>query len=98
MSKHKTTRQKLAKRLNNRLGKTLTLRESEVLVSDFIDDLIAVVVEDGEIKMNGWGRLTVHTRKAREGHNPKTGARIPIPAKTQLLYKASPQLLKTLNS
>jgi DNA-binding protein HU-beta len=94
----KNARLQLATELNKHLGKTLTLREAEHLTGQFVDALVSVLIEHGELRLNEYGKLKVVERAARDGRNPQTGAAISIPARKTVQYKPSPKLLKALAS
>ena len=40
------------------------------------------------VKISGFGKFQVQTRKSRTGRNPRTGETIPIPAMTVPTFKA----------
>lgn len=53
---------------------------------------------DGAVTLQGIGRLSVKSLKARKGINPKTKAPIDIPARLSVGFKPAPSLKKELNS
>lgn len=60
-----------------------------------LDSFIEVVQErlpKGDIKLVGFGTLTVRKRKARIGRNPKTGESVKIPAMKVPAFKAGKTL------
>lgn len=48
---------------------------------------------DGKIALVGFGTMTVAERPARNGHNPKTGKAINIPAKKVVKFKPAANLI-----
>lgn len=64
------------------------LKKTEVkqIVDDVMDYIIAGVVEQGEFKWPGFGKIVVKERKARMGRNPRTGEAIKIPKKKVLKF------------
>ena len=50
-----------------------------------------------KVSLAGFGTWSVYERSARMGRNPKTNAPLAIPAKNTLKFKASSQLINTLN-
>ena len=50
--------------------------------------------KDGKIALVGFGTLSVLTRPARQGRNPRTGKTIKIAAKKVARFKAAKDLLK----
>lgn len=51
-------------------------------------DLITVKIKKEPVVLTGFGTFTVSKRKARTGRNPKTGAKIQIPAMKTPRFKA----------
>jgi len=52
----------------------------EDVINGFIDVVKAELKKKGNVQLVGFGTFKVVERKAREGRNPKTGAKIKIPA------------------
>ncbi len=94
----KTARQKLAKRINDALGKTLTLKEAEKVTSEFIDAMVVVAIETGALNLNEYGKLKVIEKAARNRFNPATGETVHVQARKTLQFKPSPTFVKQLNS
>jgi DNA-binding protein HU-beta len=60
----------------------ITKVAAEKVVGDLFD-LISSSLKDGdEVVVRNFGRFYGHTRPARKGRNPRTGAVIDIPSKT----------------
>ena len=51
-----------------------------------------------KVSLTGFGTWSVYERSARMGRNPKTNEPLAIPAKNTVKFKASSQLLDTLQS
>lgn len=51
----------------------------------------------GEVSVRDFGRLTTKHRAAGEGHNPRTGEKIQIAAKTVVRFKAGLDLARRVN-
>ena len=47
------------------------------------------IKQEGEFTLPGFGKLVKQKRKARTGVNPKTGAKIKIPAKTVVKFRVA---------
>jgi DNA-binding protein HU-beta len=47
------------------------------------------IKKNGEFVLPGFGKLVKQKRKARTGFNPKTGAKIKIPAKTVVKFRVA---------
>jgi DNA-binding protein HU-beta len=52
----------------------------EDVINGFIDVVKTELKKKGSVQLVGFGTFKVVERKAREGRNPKTGAKIKIPA------------------
>jgi integration host factor subunit alpha len=64
-------------------------------VFDIIKDTLA---EGEDVKISGFGKLSIREKKARRGRNPQTGKEIEISARKVLTFKSSQVLKKALNS
>ncbi len=49
---------------------------------------------EGKVQIIGFGTFTVVEKEAREGVNPRTGEKIPIPARKVVKFKPSTEILK----
>jgi nucleoid DNA-binding protein len=57
-----------------------------------IDEITASLSKGKEVAIAGLGKFVVSSRKARTGRNPKTGAKINIPAMKVPRFKAAKNL------
>ena len=68
---------------------------------DMVDSVFSILkntLEDGEdIKISGFGKFEVKTKRARKGRNPQTGESIVIEARRILTFKPSTILKNTIN-
>ena len=56
-------------------------------------DMVAATLKKGEkVTLVGFGTFLVRKRKARDGRNPQTGAKIKIPAKRVPAFTAGKEL------
>lgn len=63
-------------------GKTGTTKKDALNVINTALDLVGSALKKGDkVTLVGFGTFLVRKRKAREGRNPQTGAKIKIPAK-----------------
>ncbi|WP_126448017.1 HU family DNA-binding protein [Sulfuricystis multivorans] len=58
------------------------------ILDAFIDTIIAAVAKGDQVTLVGFGSFKASTRAARTGKNPKTGAKIKIPATTVPRFSA----------
>jgi integration host factor subunit beta len=55
-------------------------------------------IRTGErVELRGFGSFSCHTRAARKGRNPVTGAGVNVPAKKVLHFRPSKELKMTVN-
>lgn len=73
--------------------KTGATKKNALEVINMALDLIASALRKGEkVTLVGFGTFLVRKRKAREGRNPQTGAKIKIPAKRVPAFTAGKDL------
>ena len=70
----------------------LKLSDTEKLVNSFIDIVSSELKKKSKVTLVGFGTFKTAHRKAKTGVNPKTGARINIPAKNVPVFKAGKAL------
>ena len=64
----------------------------------FLDGNSKSLQNGKKVSLVGFGTWSVYERSARMGRNPKTNEPLAIPAKNSIKFKASSQLLDTLQS
>lgn len=82
----------VAKRAGGDLSKTAV---KDVIDATF-DEIAKAIKKNKRFQVPGFGTFTVKTRKARTGHNPKTGEAIKIKASKTVGFKPTPSLKETL--
>lgn len=65
--------------------------EAKTAVENFAGIFHEVLLTGEEVTIPGVGKLKVHTRPARAGRNPATGAAIEIPSKRVVKFTPSAQ-------
>ncbi len=75
----------------------LTRRDSEVIVETLFDSVIGALKTGDKIEIRGFGSFRTRQRNARVGRNPKTGARVDVPAKRVPFFKPSKELRDLVN-
>jgi len=66
---------------------------------DAITSVIGEALKNGDsVGIMGFGSFSVESRNAREGRNPKTGAKVQIDAKKVIKFKSGTDLIKTVAS
>ena len=66
-------------------------------VSAVFDSITEALKKNDDVKIIGFGTFSVSQRKARAGHNPRTGEAIEIPASSVARFKAGKALKDALN-
>ncbi len=80
----------MAKSLFNELG--LNKREALELVESFFEELKAFLAVGEQIRLGGFGNFNLRDKKERPGRNPKTGEKVPIPARRVVTFRAGQKL------
>ncbi len=76
----------------------LTRKDSEVIVETIFDSVVRSLRTGDKIEIRGFGSFRTRQRKPRVGRNPKTGARVEVPAKKIPYFKPSKELKDLINS
>jgi integration host factor subunit beta len=75
----------------------LTRRDGEVIVDTIFDAVIGALRAGDKIEIRGFGSFRIRQRKPRIGRNPKTGAKVDVPAKRVPYFKPSKELRDLVN-
>jgi integration host factor subunit beta len=73
-------------------------KESETIVETIFESIIKSLQAGDKIEIRGFGSFRTRPRKARIGRNPKTGARVDVPAKKIPYFKPSKELKDVVNA
>ncbi len=74
-----------------------TRKESEVIVEAIFDSVVKSLRDGDKIEIRGFGSFRTRQRQSRIGRNPKTGARVDVPAKRIPYFKPSKELQDLVN-
>ena len=66
-------------------------------VDAFLNAVEGALKKGDEVRLVGFGTFSIATRAATEGRNPRTGAKINIPASKQPKFKAGKGLKDAVN-
>ena len=75
----------------------LTRRDGEIIVDLLFDSVIGALKTGDKVEVRGFGSFRTRQRKARIGRNPKTGAKVDVPAKKVPFFKPSKELRDLIN-
>jgi nucleoid DNA-binding protein len=70
----------------------LTKKDVEMMLESLLDTITAELKNGNKVTLTGFGTFKVSNRKAREGINPQTKAKIMIPAMTVPKFTAGKTL------
>ena len=76
----------------------MTRKESEVIVEAIFDSIVRSLRTGDKIEIRGFGSFRTRQRQPRIGRNPKTGARVEVPAKKIPFFKPSKELKDVVNN
>ena len=57
------------------------LKDSEAVVETILDSIVKALRKGDKVEVRGFGSFHIRERKPRVGRNPKTDARVDVPAK-----------------
>src|SRR5713101_8700561 len=75
----------------------MTRKDSEVIVEAIFDSVVRALRGNDKIEIRGFGSFRTRQRQPRVGRNPKTGARVDVPAKRIPYFKPSKELKDLVN-
>lgn len=76
----------------------LSRKDSEVIVETIFESIVKSLRAGDKIEIRGFGSFRTRQRNSRVGRNPKTGARVDVPAKKIPFFKPSKELKDLVNS
>ncbi|MGZ3304287.1 MAG: integration host factor subunit beta [Asticcacaulis sp.] len=75
----------------------LTQKDVERAVNLILESMISTLEKGGRVELRGFGALSVRSRPARAGRNPRTGEAVRVPAKNVPFFKSGKELRERLN-
>jgi len=66
------------------------------IVSSTLEIIQGELVDEGEVVLPGFAKFSTKVRSARQGHNPATGKKMDMPAKTIVSFKAGAALKRAV--
>lgn len=76
----------------------LPRKECTGIIESFLEIIKSELERGNTVMISGFGKWTVRSKRERKGRNPKTGEEVTIKARTVVTFKASPNLVKAINS
>lgn len=75
----------------------VTRKDADSMVSAILDGMVESLQRGEKIELRGFGSFRIRQRSARTGRNPRTGARVHVPAKRIPYFKPGRDLRQGLN-
>jgi integration host factor beta subunit len=75
----------------------VTLKHAEIMVDTIFESMTDALAQGEGVEIRGFGSLKVKDREEREGHNPRTGESVHIPAKKSPFFKIGKDLYERIN-
>ncbi|MEP6540176.1 MAG: HU family DNA-binding protein [Bryobacteraceae bacterium] len=75
-----------------------SLKESRRLLEIVLDAMVGALNRGDCVQVRGFGRFSTTHRRARITRNPKTGARVEVPAKRVLHFRPAKSLQRMINA
>jgi integration host factor subunit beta len=73
-------------------------KESQAIVDAIFDSIVRSLGGEDKVEIRGFGSFRTRQRQSRVGRNPKTGARVEVPAKKIHFFKPSKELKDVVNA
>ena len=73
-------------------------KESEIVLEAILDTIVGSLRGGCKIDIRGFAGFRTRQRQSRVGRNPRTGARVEVPAKTIHYFKPSKELRDVVNA
>lgn len=93
---HKMTRGDVSEEVSHALD--ITGKASDTIVLAMLDSIVKSLRDGKRVEIRGFGSFATRQRRPRIARNPKTGARVEVPAKRVPYFKPSKELTKLVNS
>jgi integration host factor subunit beta len=84
------TKKELVKAISDLLG--LPQQQVKQIVQKLLESVIETLAEEGRVELRKFGVFEVKTRKPRNARNPKTGEKVPIPARSVVTFKPGKEM------
>ena len=91
-----TTKNDFIKTLKDNVDVELTNKDTKAIYDTFTKIMKDTISKHERLNLNGFGTFKVSKRKARDGHNPKTGKKMRIKASKTVGFRPTPSFKKEL--
>ncbi len=76
----------------------LYLRDVEKIVNAILDEIAGALTRGDRVELRGFGAFSVKRRDARQGRNPRTGAKVAVDEKAVPFFKTGKEMRERLNA
>ena len=76
----------------------MSRKDAEAIVETIFESIVRALRSSEKIEIRGFGSFRTRQRQPRVGRNPKTGARVEVPAKRIPYFKPSKELKDIVNA
>ena len=84
------TKADLVEKISDKIG--LTKKQTELVVNTILDSITNALANGHKVELRGFGSFRVRRRNPRLGRNPKSGAKVEVPAKQVPFFKTGKEL------
>ena len=84
------TKKEIVKTISEEIG--LTQLKTKEIVQKTFDAIVETLVTERRIELRNFGVFEVKERAARKARNPRTGARVDVPAKFVVTFKPGKEM------
>jgi integration host factor subunit beta len=72
-------------------------RDVENIVNAILGEITTALAHGDRVELRGFGAFSIKSRPAREGRNPRTGARVSVDQKSVPFFKTGKEMRERLN-
>ena len=76
----------------------ISQKEAAAIVENILGSMVRAIHRGDKVEIRGFGRFSTRRRRARVGRNPKTGARVEVPARRIPFFKAGKELRQLVDN
>lgn len=84
------TKDQIVEAIANKTG--LSKKQTDEVIEALLENITKALQKGDKVAFTGFGAFVISNRKARQGVNPKTGAKIQIPAMKAPKFRAGKAL------
>ncbi len=91
------TRSELVERISAKFP-GFTTSDISAAVGTILDSISTTLIANDRVEIRGFGSFELNYKPPRVGRNPRTGQKVPVPAKYVPHFKAGKELRERVNS